>query len=34
MTSGQVSYNGGMKHMLIGTAAFRNEPFPGSLASC
>ncbi|MDB5593706.1 MAG: TadE-like [Hyphomicrobiales bacterium] len=34
MTAGQVSYNGGMKHMLIGTAAFRNEPFPGSLPSC
>ncbi|MDB5649292.1 MAG: pilus assembly protein TadG [Hyphomicrobiales bacterium] len=33
-TAGQVSYNGSMTHMLIGTAAFRNEPFPGSLASC
>lgn len=33
-TAGQVSYNGSMRHMLVGTAAFRNEPFPGSLASC
>ncbi|MBX9741300.1 MAG: pilus assembly protein [Beijerinckiaceae bacterium] len=33
-TAGQVSYDGGMKHMLVGTAAFRNEPFPGTLPSC
>ena len=33
-TAGQVTYNGGLKHMLVGTAAFRNEPFPGSASSC
>jgi len=27
-TSGQTKFGGGMKHMLMGTAAFRNEPFP------
>jgi hypothetical protein len=27
-TSGQTSYNGKMVHMLMGTAVFRNEPFP------
>ncbi|MDB5510332.1 MAG: hypothetical protein JWL93_2801 [Hyphomicrobiales bacterium] len=33
-TAGQVSFDNGMKHMLVGTAAFRNEPFPGSTPSC
>jgi Flp pilus assembly protein TadG len=27
---GLTNYGGGMKHMLMGTAAFRNEPFQGS----
>lgn len=27
-TSGQTKFGGGMKHMLMGTSAFRNEPFP------
>lgn len=30
VTSGQTSWNGSMVHMLLGTAAFRNEPFPGT----
>lgn len=29
-TDGLTNYNGGMKHMLMGTAAFRNEPFSGT----
>jgi Flp pilus assembly protein TadG len=29
-TDGLTNYGGGMKHMLMGTAAFRNEPFQGS----
>lgn len=29
-TAGLTSYNGGMKHMLMGTAAFRNEPYAGT----
>lgn len=27
-TAGQTMYKGSMKHMLMGTAVFRNEPFP------
>ena len=27
---GLTNYNGGLKHMLMGTAAFRNEPFQGA----
>ena len=35
VTEGQTSYTSadgksGMKHMLMGISAFRNEPFPGS----
>jgi Flp pilus assembly protein TadG len=35
VTNGQTSYTSadglsGMKHMLMGTSAFRNEPFPGT----
>jgi Flp pilus assembly protein TadG len=35
VTAGQTNYTSadgvtGMKHMLMGTAAFRNEPFPGT----
>jgi Flp pilus assembly protein TadG len=34
-TSGQTSYNGSMNYILMSTAVFRNEPFPGSTyASC
>ena len=29
-TNGQTNYNGGMKHILMGTSAFRNEPFSGT----
>ena len=29
-TDGLTNYGGGLKHMLMGTAAFRNEPFQGT----
>jgi Flp pilus assembly protein TadG len=31
-TTGQVEWGGGMKHMIIGTATFRNEAYPNSAA--
>ena len=36
-TSGQTAYNGGWMHMVMGVAAFRNEPFTnysGPAAGC
>ena len=29
VTAGQTNISGAMKHMIIATSVFRNEPFPG-----